>query len=402
MNNQGGSIPTYAPLATPAAEFSVNYINKYLGGIDGHPLKLQECFVKNAEEEGLHCGEEFLSNKNVVGVLYGAVAVGANSINSTIAGKKPIIEMYNLNPSDQSNKNTYLLYGSGSFAVYGWGTFGAKVLHAKTGAILYPESPGNEQGAAGMAQAMKAAGIKTKLVGFAADATDLTGALTAAGGQNVDMIGTYAAAASQCINFYKAVQQLGISPEKVVTFQECVTPQIQAALGGKLPKVYLGVAQSADDLTTPLTPVGKAFIKALETAYGSNYKNQAADPWYPRHLRPDADRGRVDEQHRSQERESDDARRSGQGLQGPTAPRQPSHPLRKVPGRAGSLCGRRSLLPVAWERHVQVSERLGADADSAPEAAARKGSQLVSRSSHVERARPSGRAQLERNVPWIR
>src|SRR5690242_8924176 len=93
VNNQGGSIPTYAPLATEAAEFSVNYINKYLGGIDGHPLKLQECFVKNAEEEGLHCGEEFLSNKKLVGVLYGAVAVGANSINSTIGGKKPIIEM---------------------------------------------------------------------------------------------------------------------------------------------------------------------------------------------------------------------------------------------------------------------------------------------------------------------
>ena len=45
----------------------VQYINDHLGGIDGHPLELVECFVKNAEEEGLACGQQFLNDDKING-----------------------------------------------------------------------------------------------------------------------------------------------------------------------------------------------------------------------------------------------------------------------------------------------------------------------------------------------
>lgn len=280
VNDQGGSVPDYAPGVTADANFAVSYVNKHLDGIDGHPIKLDDCFIKNAEEEGTTCGEKFLADKQVVGVLYGAVAVGADSINSALAGKKPIIEMFNLNPPDASNKNTFLLYGSNPFAIYGFATFGAQALHAKTGTILYPQSPGNEQGAVNLKKAMEAAGIKTKLVGFDANATDLTGALTAGGAQSAGMVTLWGAAATQCINFLKDSQELGVDSHHLVVFPECVTPQVQSALGGKLPAMYMGDSQSGDAYT-PSTPVAKVFIAALKAGYGSSYKKHLADPWTP-------------------------------------------------------------------------------------------------------------------------
>jgi hypothetical protein len=33
--------------------FAVRYINEKLGGVDGHPVELHKCSIKNAEEEGI-------------------------------------------------------------------------------------------------------------------------------------------------------------------------------------------------------------------------------------------------------------------------------------------------------------------------------------------------------------
>src|SRR5665213_257560 len=48
-NNSGGTVISVGPEATAAAEVTVKWINKYADGIDGHPLQLDECIVKNAE-----------------------------------------------------------------------------------------------------------------------------------------------------------------------------------------------------------------------------------------------------------------------------------------------------------------------------------------------------------------
>ncbi len=278
VNNEGGSIPTYAPKATSAADFAVSYINDKLGGIDGHPLELVKCFVKNAEEEGVNCGQQFVNDDGVMGVIYGAVAVGANSIAATMNAAKPIIAAYNLNPADQTNPNTYLLFGSGSYSVYAWGSFGRDILHAKTGAAIFPQSPGNQEGAGAMKDAMDAAGIDTKLVGFEPNATDLTGALTAAGAQSVDMIAAYVADANQCLALIRAMDQLGIPDEKLVAFFECATPEIRDSLGGTLPKSYHGIAQSGDAFVEPTSPVGQAFKDALTEYYGND--DNASDVWH--------------------------------------------------------------------------------------------------------------------------
>ena len=97
-NDNGGTVISVGPEATAAAQVTVNWINKYADGIDGHPLVLDKCIILNAEEEGLACAQKFLNDKNVDVISYGALSVGAATIDQAVAGKKPIIIGFSINP----------------------------------------------------------------------------------------------------------------------------------------------------------------------------------------------------------------------------------------------------------------------------------------------------------------
>ncbi len=277
VNNEGGSINPIGASTTSAADFAVQYVNEQLGGIGGHPLELVKCFVKNAEEEGLNCGQQFLNDPDIPAVLYGAVAVGANTINSTLAGQKPIIMAYSVNPSDVTNPNTYTLFGAGNFTVYGYGEFAREHYQAQNAAVLYPSGPGFEEIAAAVKEAADAAGVKTTLVGFDPGSADLVGALTAAGAQDADMIALIMAG-KDCIAVDKGIQQLGIDISKVVAFLQCTDPSLKDGYGGDFPKWIYGIAQSGDAIENPPGPAGVAFRDAL-AEYGQDAN--LTDPWYP-------------------------------------------------------------------------------------------------------------------------
>ena len=176
-NDQGGSIVSEGPEATDAAQLAVDWINKYAGGIDGHPLKLVTCFIQNSESEGKGCANKFLADPNIHVISYGATATGAQTINAGIAGKIPIIEGFALNPSDVTNPNTYVLYTASPFDYYAWGTFAQEVLHAKSMAIVYPQGTGFQNSAQAAVVSAQSLGISVKSVGYDPSSTSLTGAL---------------------------------------------------------------------------------------------------------------------------------------------------------------------------------------------------------------------------------
>jgi branched-chain amino acid transport system substrate-binding protein len=277
VNNQGGSIAPVGESSTDAARFAVDYVNENLGGIGGHPLELVECFVKNAEEEGLSCGQQFLNDSDISVVNYGAVSVGANTINSTIAGKKPIVMAYSVNPSDVTNPNTFTLFGAGNFTVYGYGTFARDFMQAETAAILYPSVPGFTEIAAAVKESAEAAGVESTLVGFESGSSDLTGALTAAGAQDADVV-VLIMAGADCVAMDRGIKQLGIDTEKVVAFLQCTDPSLREGYGGDFPQWKYGIAQGGDALENPPGPSGQAFIDAL-AQYG--LEDKVTDPWYP-------------------------------------------------------------------------------------------------------------------------
>ena len=78
INTQGGQV-LIGPGWTNGIKTAVQYVNRYLGGVQGHPLVVSYCFTTSAEEEGTKCGQRFANARAIKVVEFGAVAVGNQS-----------------------------------------------------------------------------------------------------------------------------------------------------------------------------------------------------------------------------------------------------------------------------------------------------------------------------------
>ena len=272
INTQGGQV-LVGPGWTNGIKTAVQYVNRYLGGIQGHPLVVSYCFTTSAEEEGTKCGQKFANARAIKVVEFGAVAVGNQSFYAALGAAKPVVGGVMLLPPDGQRKNNFALFGTNDSVLGPWGTLGKDVLHAKTASVVYVQIPGIDHGAQVEKQSLEAAGIKTTLVGFPPTATDLTGPLTAAGAQNADMIVPQSNAGG-CVNLAKALESLGKSKTPVVSNPLCLDPAVPAGLGGDLPKWIYGIASSSGfDTADPWVP---PFLRGLKAV---GQPKLAADAW---------------------------------------------------------------------------------------------------------------------------
>jgi branched-chain amino acid transport system substrate-binding protein len=272
LNQQGGQQEIGAA-ATDGADTAVKLVNDKLGGVDGHPVVLKKCFIKNAEEEGTTCGQKLGNDKSVAAIGVGGVALGIQSFYSTIGGKKPVIVGVAVTPVDTVQKNAVILFGDVTKVLGPFGTYARDVLHAKSAAIVYPNIAGITNGAAALAKGLQDAGVSVKKVGYAQGQTDLIGPLTAAGAQSADIVIPYSDA-SGCVNQAKALKQLGITDaKKIVSAPLCLNPTVSAGLGGDYPIWTYAIASSLfGDKTDPgMGP----YMKTM----GQFGVKTAPDPW---------------------------------------------------------------------------------------------------------------------------
>jgi len=272
FNQQGGQVVIGAD-ATIGAQVAVNYANKNLGGIAGHPIKLVTCFIKSSEQEGTTCGQQFRANKKLEVIDEGGVATGVDTLYSALGGTKPVIAGVAVTPVDATQKNAVILLGDGLHVLAPYGTYAKQVLHAKTAAVVYENEPGIGPDAQAWIKALQQEGIAVKSVAYDPTETDLTGPLTSAGASSADIVipGTDA---NGCVNMAKALQQIGVNnPKKIVANPLCLNAQVISALGD-FPKWTYGIATSLfGDASDPgLVPYGKVMKEFKNT------KN-AADPW---------------------------------------------------------------------------------------------------------------------------
>jgi branched-chain amino acid transport system substrate-binding protein len=272
INTQGGQV-LVGPGWTDGIKSAVQYVNRFLGGVQGHPLVVSYCFTTSAEEEGTKCGQKFANDRRIQVVMFGAVAVGNQSFYAAVGNRKPTVGGVELLPVDAQRKTGFALFGTNDSVLGPWGTFGKDVLHAKTASVIYMQVPGIDHGAQVEKASLESAGIKTTLVGFAPTATDLTGPLTASGAQNADMI-IPQTPANGCVQVAKALESLGKSKTPVVSNPLCLTPDVAAGLGGDLAKWDYGIASSLGfDTTDPAVP---PFLRGLKAV---GQPKLAADAW---------------------------------------------------------------------------------------------------------------------------
>ncbi len=273
INQQGGQ-QQVGPLATNGAATAVKYINSELGGIDGHPLVLKECFIRSAEEEGTTCAQEMLADKSIDVVDEGAVAIGIQSFYSTLGGAKPVIVGVSVTPIDSVQKNAAIFFGDVTHVLGPFGTYASQVLHAKSAALIYPNIAGLTDGAKAISQGLKTAGVSVKEVAYDESNPDLIGPLTSAGAASADMVIPYTDS-SGCVNLTKALKQLGITDaKKIVSAPLCLNGQVAAGLGGDFPIWTYAIASSLfGDPTDPgLVPYSKVMATYSTPA-------NAPDPW---------------------------------------------------------------------------------------------------------------------------
>jgi branched-chain amino acid transport system substrate-binding protein len=273
VNQQGGQ-QVIGALATNGAQLAVKYVNDELGGIDGHPVALKTCFITSAEEEGTTCGQEFLADKSLSVIEEGAVAIGIQSLYSTIGTAKPVIVGVSVTPIDSVKSNAVILFGDVTHVLGPFGTYASQVLHAKTAALIYPDIAGITDGAAAIDASLKAAGVKVKSVAYDPNETDLIGPLTSAGASSADLVIPYTEAGG-CVNLAKGLIQLGITDaKKILSAPLCLNSQVAAGLGGDYPIWTYAIASSLfGDPTDPgMPPYEKVTAQYGQTA-------EAPDPW---------------------------------------------------------------------------------------------------------------------------
>ncbi|MDO8213128.1 ABC transporter substrate-binding protein [Conexibacter sp. CPCC 206217] len=276
-NDSGGSVTPVGAEATAGVEAAVKWINAYAGGINGHPLELKKCEILNAEEEGLQCGQKFLNDPAVKMITYGALAVGAQTINNIVKGEKVTIMGFSADAANATAKNVFSLFTAGGFAHYPIGNWAKEQLGAKACAVSTPDAPGSTLDANGIKIGCEAAGLATKAVAYNPTSQDLTAALTAAGSASGDTVTiAWPTTAAQCIATAKGLSALNVDPRKVIWSPSCINPEAKSQYpGGTYPDYYVMNAQSGDALIN--SPTGQAYFKALKQVGQEKMYN---DPWW--------------------------------------------------------------------------------------------------------------------------
>ncbi|MGZ6969719.1 MAG: hypothetical protein ACXVKN_18485, partial [Acidimicrobiia bacterium] len=182
--NQEGGVPAF-PEATQGFDAAVQYVNDELGGIQGHPIKVEKCLVV-ANEDGQKCGTQLANDDKVKLVITGTLTVGNQALYNTISAKKPVLVSNPVVTPDFLTRGTYAYTPGGPGVVQGMGVFVAKYLHnIKKVSIIYGDSEAEVFGAEGLlVPKLKTYGITDvtlQKISDAPTAPDVQNALTAAG-----------------------------------------------------------------------------------------------------------------------------------------------------------------------------------------------------------------------------
>jgi branched-chain amino acid transport system substrate-binding protein len=248
INGQGGPPNFNFPQPTDVIQAGVRMLNSELGGIHGHPVRLHTCFIAQAEEEGVRCGQAMANDRNVKVILYGAVVVGNQSIYATIKGSKPIIGGVTANAADPTAKNAYFLNGSQTSVLGPFGTYTKRFLpKVKKVTIVYPNQPGADTAAFALRKGMQQVGLNVTLIATPQNATDLIGPATQA--SSADMI-VPALGFTDCVPFARALDQIHYS-KPVLSTPLCTFIPKAVYAGGDLPKWTYGIAQTLVNLRSP-------------------------------------------------------------------------------------------------------------------------------------------------------
>jgi branched-chain amino acid transport system substrate-binding protein len=244
LNDEGG-VPSF-PEGSVAANAAVQFVNDQLGGIGGHPVKLETCLVATGEEQGQACAQKFLNDSAISAVVEDSAVVGAQAFHQTMAGKKPVIIGSPNSVADATAKNAYGI-SPGVFGTDpGFVTYSTKYLHAKKASLLFPaDDPTGQVAAKQISQSLQKAGLSVKQSGYKSTSPNFLPQVTAAGASQADVTATLFPSPPTCIAGGKAIQQAAVT-KPVLSLGLCIGDPIKKALGDYPKWTYVFINENPD------------------------------------------------------------------------------------------------------------------------------------------------------------
>jgi branched-chain amino acid transport system substrate-binding protein len=228
--NEEGTAPSFTQYhgVTTAA---VNFVNNYLGGIDGHPLRLDACIMQS-EEDGQRCGSNFRDNKNIHVAILGLAVVGNASFYKTVAGTFPTIVDVSAVAQDGASPMVYDLDGGGP-GVLNAEAEATKAVGAKSVALLTADNPAGRNTAYAVQEPrMKQLGIHPTVVLFPDTATtpQFVSSLTNSGAESAGAVAFNPSVDAQCNQLHDSLATLGIKTH-VITNVFCAADDVVDTTG---------------------------------------------------------------------------------------------------------------------------------------------------------------------------
>jgi len=213
---QEGTVPSF-PEDRVAANAAVALINDKLGGIQGHPLKLNTC-VLQTEEDGLKCASQMLAAKVPLANLSLSEA-GNGTFYKTINGKFPTIVTVTSSTPDEVTPDVYSPNGGAAAILYAMAD-DAKLLGATSVASIGSGNPGGRYaGDKVLIPQLGKLGVKVKNVYYSdtVDTPGIVSALEAAGVSSAGAVILDPSSPTQCLSVYDGLKQLSLTKPVITT-----------------------------------------------------------------------------------------------------------------------------------------------------------------------------------------
>jgi branched-chain amino acid transport system substrate-binding protein len=234
INDETGAV-TF-PEARQGAIAAVDYVNNYLDGINGHPIKIDSCIGDGTPATAARCANQLVADHPLA--ILGAADVGGPAsipiyahANLAYLGGIPFTPV----PETASNSIQFWSVSVGDNAAAA--VFAAKQLHVKSVAIVYFSNAQGESILPQITPTFKAAGVTTiKDIPLSPTSPDPSPQAALVEGSGAQL--AYVDIPNGCGNVLKALKSVGYTG-KIMGIDPCSAPPVIAAAAGGAEGMYI-------------------------------------------------------------------------------------------------------------------------------------------------------------------
>ena len=256
LNLEAG--PVTFPEYRQAAEAGAQYVNNYLGGIGGRPIKLVSCATDGQPATSARCASQIIDKKPVA-ILGGADIGAPGAFKVYQRAKVAYVGGIPFTPVESNAPNSIIFIsistGDNAAAV----KYAAQNLGVKKAAVIYTDdTQGKATGLGVIVPAMKKSGIDVKAVPVAPNAADFASVAASAISSSPDLV--YVNSPNACPGILKALKSVGYGG-KLMGIDPCSSPPALKAAGAAAEGLYFAQPFQSPDSGTP---DAKTFLAAVQ------------------------------------------------------------------------------------------------------------------------------------------